>query len=101
MITLSQDSSSFYQDTGRLNFVTLSVLFMQMTCLSIAITWIKIAGAGGKRGKVELPLRLKVALYTCETLKVLTVFVVVAAGIMRNAQVRVVAVTPSPDPLSS
>ena len=86
MVTTTNDKSGFFQDVGRIMSVTLTVLFIQFTCLSIAITWIKIAGAGGKRGKVELPMRLKVALYTCEALKVVTVIVLGIAGVTKNAQ---------------
>ncbi|GMH92192.1 hypothetical protein TrVE_jg8984 [Triparma verrucosa] len=87
MIILKSDPVSFFKDRGRAMFISLSVLFTQFVSLSVAITWISIAGAGGKRGKVELPLSLKIAKWTCEFLKVLTLIVLGVAGATGNAQI--------------
>ena len=59
----------------------------RFTFLSIAVTRIKISSAGEKRGKVELPKRLKFELYMCEFLKVLTVLVLAYSAISKNAQI--------------
>ena len=57
MSLLGLDKKGFWMDKIRLLGATLIVFFISFACLAIAVTWIKIAGNGGKLGKVQLPKR--------------------------------------------
>ncbi|GMH58651.1 hypothetical protein TrST_g7225 [Triparma strigata] len=89
MSNINLDQEAFYIDKVRRVATAGLILFLQLCSLQIAITWITIGGTAGKKNVQfkDYPNNIKTAYYVCQSLKVLTVFVLLVCGALNMVQV--------------
>mmetsp|Transcript_28658 Transcript_28658/g.54128 ORF Transcript_28658/g.54128 Transcript_28658/m.54128 type:complete len:387 (+) Transcript_28658:133-1293(+) len=86
---LNLDESGFITDKLRLLIVALMIVFLQLSNLQIASTWISIGGSAGKKNVQfkDYPPNIKTALWACTFLKYLSVIVVIGSVALGKIQV--------------
>lgn len=88
LANVNADPAAFFVDSLRLLAVVISVLFLQLSNLQIATTWITIGGTAGKKNAqfADYPPKIKLSLRICTFLKGLSVVVVAVSIITGNIQ---------------
>mmetsp|Transcript_4563 Transcript_4563/g.9214 ORF Transcript_4563/g.9214 Transcript_4563/m.9214 type:complete len:391 (-) Transcript_4563:27-1199(-) len=85
---INADPSGFFAGVLRRISTGFLVLFLQLSSLQIAITWLTIGGSAGKKNVkfTDYPKNIKVAYWICQGLKSLTVIVVITCGALGEIQ---------------